>query len=144
MKNLSPIQDFLSDSGGNTPSVLIISKEKESRSLFSEILKMWDYRVFETEKSEDLSTDGGYENFDAILMEMDFEFGIELVNFCRLKGNKNFCNTPIIIVSSHSHPKCRSVAFAIGANEYLVKPIDYDRLENLLNKLTGNQALKPV
>ena len=40
--------------------------------------------------------------------------------------------TPIIILSGHDPSKYRQAAMDAGCNDYLLKPIDFDRLEELL------------
>jgi CheY-like chemotaxis protein len=120
------------------PSVLIISQEEETRFVFRSVLEMWDYYV-----AEAVSFDNALQHrtdipFDVILMEIGFEFGFDLIAFSQLRKSTRYCRTPAIVVSGSSHPKCRSVAFAVGANEYLVKPVDYDQLQILLAKFTKN------
>ena len=120
------------------PSVLIISEEEETRFVFRSVLEMWDYSVDEAVSFDNALQHRPDKPCDVLLMEIGFEFGFDLIAFSRLRKTPRFRRTPAIVVSGSSHPKCRSVAFAVGANEYLVKPVDYERLEILLDKFTKN------
>ena len=42
---------------------------------------------------------------------------------------------PIVAISAHDTSDFRTEALAAGCDEYLTKPVDFDRLENLLKKL---------
>lgn len=137
MKVQSPTNGRHNGNGHQRPSVLLISEAEETRSVFRSVLEMWDYDVAEIESTADLIHPDPGTRIDLILMEIGFEFGFGLLNFSLLRKIDGYSEMPSILVSGFSHPKCRSVARAVGASEYLVKPIDYDYLEEVLRKLTG-------
>ena len=41
---------------------------------------------------------------------------------------------PIVIISGWDPSERKDAAFAAGCNEYLLKPIDFDQLESILNR----------
>jgi CheY-like chemotaxis protein len=41
---------------------------------------------------------------------------------------------PIVILSGHAAPHSQDAAFAAGCTDYLVKPLDFERLDRLLQK----------
>jgi CheY-like chemotaxis protein len=52
-----------------------------------------------------------------------------------LRALAELCDVPIIAVSAHTIESHRADAFAAGCNEYLTKPVDFTRLDYLLNSL---------
>ena len=58
--------------------------------------------------------------------------GLELINF--VKNNVNYRAIPLIVVSTEGAERDRQKGLALGADEYLVKPIDPEQLQALVNK----------
>jgi two-component system cell cycle response regulator DivK len=46
---------------------------------------------------------------------------------------------PIVIVSGHDPTKYRQAAMAAGCNGYLLKPLDFERLDSLLQRVISSQ-----
>ncbi len=58
--------------------------------------------------------------------------GLELISYVR--NNPNYQNIPLFIVSTESSDKDLEKGLALGANEYIVKPFDPVRLQELVRK----------
>jgi len=58
--------------------------------------------------------------------------GLELISYVR--NNPNYQSIPLFIVSTESGDKDLEKGLALGANEYLVKPFDPARLQQLICK----------
>jgi two-component system chemotaxis response regulator CheY len=58
--------------------------------------------------------------------------GLELINF--VKNNVNYRGIPLIVVTTEGAERDRQKGLALGADEYLVKPIDPDRLQTVVRK----------
>ncbi len=56
---------------------------------------------------------------DLVMPEID---GLHMVYYFRAK--KNTHHTPLIVLSAHEDPTIKAEAFALGANDYMVKPPD--------------------
>ncbi len=54
-----------------------------------------------------------------------------------LRADSVLCDTPVIMISVLHE---RSVGFAMGANDYLVKPIDWGQLKRVLDRLSHGRA----
>ena len=52
-----------------------------------------------------------------------------------LRRHPKFRKTPIIIVSGHDPAKHRQPAIEAGCTDYLLKPIDFDRLDAILSTI---------
>ncbi|TGU73928.1 MULTISPECIES: response regulator [Geomonas] len=61
--------------------------------------------------------------------------GLELISYVR--NNPNYQSIPLFIVSTESGEKDLEKGRALGANEYLVKPFDPVKLQELVQKYLG-------
>ena len=62
--------------------------------------------------------------------------GLELINF--VKNNINYRDIPLIVVTTEGSERDRKKGLALGADEYLVKPIDPQVLQDMVMKYPGN------
>jgi two-component system, chemotaxis family, chemotaxis protein CheY len=58
--------------------------------------------------------------------------GLELINF--VKNNINYRGIPLIVVTTEGSDRDRQKGMALGADEYMVKPIDPDELQELVKR----------
>lgn len=61
--------------------------------------------------------------------------GLELINYVR--NNPSLQSVPVFIVSTEGSEKDLEKGFALGANEYLVKPFKPEKLQELITKYLG-------
>ena len=54
-----------------------------------------------------------------------------------LRGDPQFDNTPIVIVSAKEDTQSRDRALALGATEYMTKPFDIDHFLKTIERLTA-------
>lgn len=70
-----------------------------------------------------------------ILLDMNMP-GVNGMEVCRyIKRDPIAGNTPVVFVSAEDDPQTKEKAREAGAMEYLVKPVDLDQLEQILDKL---------
>ena len=69
---------------------------------------------------------------DLILLDLELPKlnGLGVVRI--LRAHREFQNTPIIIVSGHDPDGFRQPAIDAGSTDYLPKPIDFQRLDTIL------------
>src|ERR1044071_8595719 len=72
---------------------------------------------------------------DIILMDLQLPRlnGFAVARF--LRHVDSLRNVPIIVVSAHDPAKHRNLALAAGCNAYVQKPVDFDRLDELMLSL---------
>jgi len=77
------------------------------------------------------------EKFDLIITDINMPDinGLELINF--VKTNPEYSHIPLIVVTTEGSARDREKGLALGANEYLVKPIDPNRFRTLVIKYLG-------
>jgi two-component system, chemotaxis family, chemotaxis protein CheY len=61
--------------------------------------------------------------------------GLELISYVR--NNPNYLDVPLFIISTESSEKDMEKGLALGANEYLVKPFNPVKLQELIRRYIG-------
>jgi CheY-like chemotaxis protein len=77
-------------------------------------------------------------------LKMPRRTGFEVLEW--VKGNALLRRIPIIIVSSSDNPADINHAYQSGVNAYMVKPVDFHRVEHLFQAITeywGLECAKP-
>lgn len=120
------------------PVILIVSREDDVRFLFKTLLGIWGYQVEENESIENLSSNGEKAP-DVILVDAGIPFADEMKHLSLLREAAPFGKVPVILFSGWTTPKSRPTALENGANEFLIKPVDFDLLEILLQRFTNHK-----
>jgi CheY-like chemotaxis protein len=68
--------------------------------------------------------------------------GMELLRYVKREPISR--ETPVVFVTVEDDPRTIEQARRIGAMDYLVKPVDVDRLREVLDKLSAEAEKKPV
>ena len=79
--------------------------------------------------------------FDLVVTDINMPDinGLELVSFIR--NNEKYASIPLIIVSTESSERDRDKGLGLGADAYLIKPIDPDMLRQVVTDLlAGHRA----
>ncbi|SRR5581483_8532376 len=77
-------------------------------------------------------------------IKMPRKTGFEVLEW--IKSDGNLKRIPVIIVSSSDEPSDINRAYQLGANAYMVKPVDYRHVEHLFQTITqywGFECAKP-
>ena len=77
------------------------------------------------------------ENVDLIITDINMPDinGLELISY--VKNNPNYRHIPLFIISTESSEKDREKGLALGADEYLVKPFNPLKLQELIRRYIG-------
>ena len=120
--------------------ILVVKDDKNLRKLIVTCLEKANYTVFDTKNGEEALElmDRQYVDLivtDIMMPEMN---GYELIKELR---DANY-NTPILIITAKEDIEDKRVGFSLGADDYMVKPINIDelimRVKSLLKR--SNQA----
>lgn len=115
--------------------ILIAEDSATMRSLIvSTIAAMGDFDIFEAANGFEALRILPREKVDLVITDINMPDinGLELVAFIR--GNVNYQDTPLIIVSTEGSQRDREKGLALGANAYLVKPFQPDALQQLVRQ----------
>lgn len=120
--------------------ILVVEDDKNLRKLIVTCLEKANYTVFDTKNGEEALElmDRQYVDLivtDIMMPEMN---GYELIKELRYANY----NTPILIITAKEDIEDKRVGFSLGADDYMVKPINIDelimRVKSLLKR--SNQA----
>lgn len=75
------------------------------------------------------------QNWDLILLDIELKDGSGLDFFCELQIDPILYGIPVVFVSSHSEIEKKTMAFSMGAQDYIVKPYNVAELQARVNRI---------
>ncbi|MFL6230165.1 MAG: response regulator [Pyrinomonadaceae bacterium] len=121
-----------SDAGA---TVLVVEDFEDNRFMMRRLLEMSGYHVVEAVNGEQAVEAAVAERPDLILMDLSLPKLDGLAATRRIRQHEGLAHVPIVAVSAHDTTDFHADALAAGCNEYVTKPIDFDQLEALLQRL---------
>jgi two-component system chemotaxis response regulator CheY len=115
-------------------TIMIADDSATMRSmLVSTIESLGDYRIIEASSGFEALRLLPRESVDLILTDINMPDinGLELISY--LRNNDNYQSIPVFIISTEGSQKDIDKGKQLGANEYLIKPIDHFRLQSLIS-----------
>jgi CheY-like chemotaxis protein len=108
--------------------VLVVDDSADIRELWRLWLTFWGFSVHEARNGYDAIQKATELQPDLILMDlwMPVVDGVEAMR--RQKADSRTSHVPVLAVSAQSHAPDSSAALAAGADAFLTKPCDPDRL----------------
>lgn len=116
--------------------VLIIEDSPTMRQLIAFALKrLQGVRVVEASDGVDGLKKLSSDKFDLILTDINMPImdGLKLVSLVR--NDANYRTTPIVVITTEGAQEDRERALALGANDYITKPIQANRILDLARSL---------
>jgi CheY-like chemotaxis protein len=120
---------------GAEKTVLVVEDFEDNRFMMRRLLEMGGYHVIEAINGQEAVTLAERERPNLILMDLSLPQIDGLAATRRIRQLEGMAQVPIVAISAHDTADFRHDAIAAGCNEYLTKPVDFDRLENLLREL---------
>jgi CheY-like chemotaxis protein len=117
-----------------TPLVLIAGESKADRLIVKDLLDLYNAPVLEAESGEETVDFTIFHRPDLIFIDSALP-GLDAFEAARLIRSIDSLNiVPIVFLSDYPERTERYKAFASGADDYLIKPLDLDRIDNILGK----------
>lgn len=116
-------------------TVLVVEDFEDNRFMMRRLLEMSGYRVVEAVNGREAVEKAQTERPDLILMDLSLPQLDGLAATRRIREQDDLGKVPIVAVSAHDTSDFHAEALAAGCNEYVTKPIDFDQLESLLQRL---------
>lgn len=119
--------------------VLVAEDHDDTRLLFRTVLEVRGYRVVEAADGEEAVRVAESVRPDLILLDGNLPrlSGVDATR--RIRASAHIAHVPILFISGYAGDNFLALAREAGCDEYLVKPIDFGRLEELLEKYRGHQ-----
>jgi two-component system, chemotaxis family, chemotaxis protein CheY len=115
--------------------ILIADDSPTMRSLLcATIAAIGDYEVLEAVNGFEALRILPREKVDMVITDINMPDinGLELVSFIR--GNSQYKNLPLLIVSTEGSERDRQKGLSLGADGYLIKPFDPNELQAFIQK----------
>ncbi len=129
------------------PRVLVVDDVSDNREILTRRLVRRNFEVVEAVGGEDALAKIAGGNFDIVLLDimMPDLSGNEVLQ--RVRQNPDHANLPIIMVTAKSQSEDVVASLALGANDYVTKPVDFEvamaRINaQLAHKRSAEQALR--
>jgi len=124
-------------SGGGPNRVLVVDDDPEARELLKRHLSKEGFTVFTAADGEEgirlaKQIKPSLITLDVMMPRMD---GWAVLT--RLKAEESLADIPVVMVSMINE---RQIAFGLGAEEYLTKPVDREKLANIVAKYRKDPA----
>src|SRR5918911_1158166 len=130
-------EQSMQEAGDARPVVLVVEDFEDNRFMMRRLLEMSGYRVVEAVNGNQAVEAAAAERPDIILMDLSLPMLDGLAATRRIRAQDGLSKVPIVAVSAHDSADFHAEALAAGCNEYVTKPIDFDQLVQLLNRLTA-------
>lgn len=122
-------------SGNQKSTVMVVEDFEDNRFMMRRLLEMSGYHVLEAINGEEAVELAQRERPSLILMDLSLPLLDGLAATRRIRQHADLRDVPIVAVSAHDTADFHADALAAGCNDYVTKPIDFDQLEALLNRL---------
>ncbi|HEX8181149.1 MAG TPA: response regulator [Pyrinomonadaceae bacterium] len=122
---------------GAEKTILVVEDFEDNRFMMRRLLEMGGYRVLEAINGQEAVTMAASTRPHLILMDLSLPQIDGLAATRSIRQMDGMARVPIIAISAHDTSDFRTDALAAGCNEYLTKPVDFDRLESLLKQMLG-------
>ncbi len=129
----------------SNPTILIVEDDDNSLFVLKGILITKGYRVLEACDGKQAVDVAEAEKLDLILLDLQLPRLNGLGVIRRLRQNANLESLPIVIMTGCDADTYRGIAIAAGCDDFLLKPIDFDRLGAVLDYFVPLQtALRDI
>jgi two-component system chemotaxis response regulator CheY len=123
----------------NSKTILIADDSSSMRTMLISAIELIDsFRIVEASSGFEALRILPQERVDLILTDINMPDinGLELISY--LRSNPNYRDVPVIIISTEGSQKDIDRGKLLGANDYLVKPVDISRLQDLVRQYLGH------
>jgi len=117
------------------PTILVAEDSADGREMMQMLLGLKGYQVLGAANGLEAVEVAIARRPDLILIDLQLPKLDGLGVTRNLRRHPKFRKTPIIIVSGHDPAKHRQPAIEAGCTDYLLKPIDFDRLDAILSTI---------
>jgi CheY-like chemotaxis protein len=113
------------------PTILVADDSDDTRQMLRTLLGMKGYRVIEASDGEQAVQATQHGTPDLVLLDLGLPRlnGLNVIR--RLRKELNLTEVPVVVVTGYDGHF--ETAMAAGSDDYLLKPIDFDRLDEILD-----------
>jgi len=117
------------------PLVMVVDDLTETRRLLRKLLEESGWRVVEAANGRDALEVAAHTQPALILMDLNMPVLDGFTATLRLRAVERMRHVPVVAITAHDSEEFRAAARAVGCVEFVVKPIDFDCLIILMERL---------
>ena len=122
-------------------TVLIVDDNIKNLDLFKDFVESWGYETVTAQQGKDAISLAERYLPDIILLDVMLP-GMSGYEVCReLKENTKTQHIPVVMITVLNDIADRIHGYKIGADQFLVKPVDYNELHAILDSLFGKKSV---
>lgn len=133
-------REQMPNKNSNGRTILLVEDYQETRTMLRTWLERRGYRLVEAADGQEAVDLGPLAHPDLILMDLRLPELNGIAATRRLREHAELKNVPVVVLSALDPAMFREAALKVGCVEYLTKPIDLDKLEDLLIRLLGSDS----
>jgi CheY-like chemotaxis protein len=122
------------------PTILVAEDSADSREMMRVLLEIKGYQVISAENGIRALEVAITTPPDVVLLDLELPQLDGLAVTRNLRLHPKLKRVPIIIVSGHDPGRFRQAALDAGCDDYMLKPISFDRLDELLDRFIPRQG----
>lgn len=126
----------MQESRGQIKTVLVAEDYDDSRFMMGRLLEMSGYRVLEAADGREAVEIAERECPDVVLMDIQMPVLDGFSATSRIRRIESICRVPVIAVSAQCTEDFVSAAERVGCDHFVPKPVDFDRLLELVRECT--------
>jgi CheY-like chemotaxis protein len=118
--------------------VLIAEDSSVIQNLARKILEFQNYEITAVKNGEQVMQIVDKEDFDIVLLDINMPImdGMECVKAIRALSDKKKASLPVVAITGNAKNYSEEEFKTAGFNDVLVKPLNFDRLVEIVNELT--------
>lgn len=132
------------ETSGRTIRVLYVEDDKDIRVPISEILTLLGYEVMCADNGKQGVETAESWKPDIILMDLRMPVMDGPTAIRTLRRNPDTSDIPIFVLSAYNDAKTRNACKRIGADRFLSKPIDIEKVDAAIKKILTLQTQQSV
>lgn len=126
------------------PRVLIVEDDEAQRKVVTAWLRGAGYQVIGTGDGNEAFTRARIDRPALVILDVDLP-GIDGHAVCRkIKASPDLANTPVVFMTTRASLNDRLTGVALGADDYLIKPIDQAEMLLRIGLLVSARAAEPA
>ena len=118
-------------------TILVAEDDEDNRDILRTLLTLRGFDVVEAADGQQAVELARLTRPDLILMDLKMPVmnGLAAARAIRQQAEPRLRSVPIVALSAYHPSQHGAVAFAAGCNDYVLKPIDYEQLEAVIERL---------
>ena len=115
-------------------TVMVVEDFDDTRRMMRRFLESGGYGVLEAANGQEAVEVARREHPSLILMDLNMPVLDGFAAALRIRQQEPLRDVPIVAVTAYDSAESRAAARAVGCDDYLAKPVEFDRLLSLVRR----------